>query len=52
MSICSIGVADGAFAAEQAARRALIVAPGDSAAFLAPLPISTLDPGGDPACPP
>jgi protein ImuB len=43
-----IGVADGAFAAEQAARRGVIVEPGDSPAFLAPLPISTLDPGGDP----
>jgi protein ImuB len=43
----SIGVADGAFAAVQAARRALIVAPGDSPAFLAPLPIDSLDPSGD-----
>jgi protein ImuB len=41
-----IGVADGAFAAEQAARRGVIVAPGGSAAFLAELPIGTLeDPG-------
>jgi protein ImuB len=37
-----IGVADGAFAAEQAARRGVIVAPGGSAEFLAGLPISTL----------
>ena len=44
-----IGVADGAFAAEQAARRGVIVAPGDSPAFLAELPISTLDPSGDSA---
>jgi protein ImuB len=43
----SIGVADGAFAAEQAARRALIVAPGGSPDFLAPLPIGTLDPSND-----
>ena len=41
-----IGVADGAFAAEQAARRGIIVAPGGSAEFLGALPISTLeDPG-------
>ena len=41
-----IGVADGAFAAEQAARRGIIVAPGGSAQFLAELPIGTLeDPG-------
>ncbi len=43
----SIGVADGAFAAEQAARRSMIVGPGDSAIFLAPMPIGTLDPTGD-----
>ena len=42
-----IGIADGAFAAEQAARRGVIVAPGDSPAFLAQLPVSTLDPSGD-----
>lgn len=41
-----IGVADGAFAAEQAARQGVIVAAGKSAEFLAPLPISTLDPSG------
>ncbi len=41
-----IGIADGAFAAEQAARRGLIVDPGDSPAFLAGLPIETLDPSG------
>jgi protein ImuB len=41
-----IGVADGAFAAEQAARRGIIVAPGGSPEFLAALPIDTLeDPG-------
>lgn len=38
-----IGVADGAFAAEQAARRGVLVAPGGSAQFLAELPISTLE---------
>lgn len=38
-----IGIADGAFAAEQAARRGCIVEPGGSAEFLAPLPIDTLD---------
>ncbi|MDT4937298.1 MAG: protein ImuB [Pseudonocardiales bacterium] len=42
-----IGIADGAFAAEQAARRGLIVAPGGSPAFLADLPIETLDASGD-----
>jgi protein ImuB len=42
-----IGVADGAFAAEQAARRGLVVEPGGSPAFLAGLPIQTLDPSGD-----
>lgn len=41
-----IGVADGAFAAEQAARRGLIVEPGGSPAFLADLPVETLDPSG------
>ncbi|MDQ1752478.1 MAG: protein ImuB [Pseudonocardiales bacterium] len=38
-----IGVADGAFAAEQAARRGSIIPPGTSAEFLADLPIQTLD---------
>ncbi len=43
-----LGVADGLFAAEQAARRALaqdvlVVPSGESAAFLADLPIETLD---------
>jgi protein ImuB len=42
------GIADGLFAAEQAARRALmqdvcIIAPGGSRAFLADLPIETVD---------
>jgi protein ImuB len=43
-----VGVADGRFAAALAARRAagadpLVVAPGESAAFLAPFPVTTLD---------
>jgi len=37
-----IGVADGAFAAEQAARRGILVPGGKSAEFLAELPIGTL----------
>ena len=41
-----IGVADGAFAAEQAARRGLIVEAGASPRFLAPLPVETLDLSG------
>jgi protein ImuB len=41
-----IGIADGAFAAEQAARRGLIVDPGNSPAFLRDLPVNTLDPSG------
>ena len=41
-----IGIADGSFAAEQAARRGQVVDPGGSADFLADLPISTLDPSG------
>ena len=41
-----IGIADGAFAAEHAARRGLIVDPGGSPEFLAPLPIETLDLSG------
>jgi len=41
-----IGIADGAFAAEQAARRGLVVDPGGSPAFLENLPIETLDPSG------
>jgi protein ImuB len=41
-----IGIADGAFAAEQAARRGVVVDPGASPAFLQNLPIETLDPSG------
>jgi protein ImuB len=39
---CQIGVADGAFAAEQAARRGMIVPVGESARFLADFPVTTL----------
>jgi protein ImuB len=45
----AVGIADGAFAAEQAARRAVVVPAGGSAAFLADLPIGTLDAFGDSA---
>jgi protein ImuB len=41
-----IGIADGAFAAEQAARRGVVVDPGASGEFLHGLPIGTLDPSG------
>jgi protein ImuB len=41
-----IGIADGAFAAEQSARRGVVVDPHESPAFLANLPIETLDPSG------
>jgi protein ImuB len=41
-----IGIADGSFAAEQAARRGVIVDPGGSPDFLNDLPIETLDPSG------
>jgi protein ImuB len=40
-----IGIADGPFAAEQAARRGIVVPPGASARFLAPMPVAVL---GDP----
>lgn len=39
---CQVGVADGLFAAVLAARRGLIVAPGASAEFLAPLSVGEL----------
>lgn len=45
----SIGIADGPFAAEQAARRDFVIPAGASAAFLADLPIGTLDCFGDSA---
>ena len=41
-----IGIADGAFAAEQAARRGVIIEPGASGQFLHDLPIEVLDPSG------
>ncbi|SHH53022.1 protein ImuB [Jatrophihabitans endophyticus] len=41
-----IGIADGAFAAEQAARRGMVIEPGESSAFLENLPIETLAPAG------
>jgi protein ImuB len=44
-----VGIADGGFASEQAARRGVVVPPGGSAAFLADLPIATLDAFGDSA---
>ncbi len=40
---CRVGVADGLFAAVLAAHRGLVVEPGGSAAFLAPLPVTALD---------
>ncbi|MEV6908937.1 DNA polymerase Y family protein [Amycolatopsis sp. NPDC051071] len=40
---CQVGVADGLFAATLAARRSTLVAPGETADFLAPLPIRELD---------
>lgn len=39
---CRVGVADGPFAAERAARQGLAVPPGESAAFLSGFPVSTL----------
>jgi protein ImuB len=39
---CRVGVADGPFAAERAARRGVVVPAGESAAFLAGFPVSTL----------
>src|SRR5215211_4904134 len=40
---CRVGIADGTFAAALAARHQAIVPPGGSRAFLAPLPVATLD---------
>ncbi|HEY8556866.1 MAG TPA: DNA polymerase Y family protein, partial [Actinomycetes bacterium] len=40
---CQVGIADGTFAAALAARHQAIVPPGGSRAFLAPLPVATLD---------
>ncbi|MER8184781.1 DNA polymerase Y family protein [Kitasatospora sp. NPDC094015] len=39
---CRIGIADGLFAAQLAARAGRIVPPGESARFLAPIPVSEL----------
>ncbi|MDQ4068633.1 MAG: DNA polymerase Y family protein, partial [Actinomycetota bacterium] len=39
---CRVGVADGPFAAERAARRGMVVPAGESAAFLAGFPVSSL----------
>jgi protein ImuB len=44
---CQIGVADGAFAAELAARRGAIVPAGESAGFLADFPVATLSAFGN-----
>ncbi len=40
--VCRVGVADGPFAAERAARQGLVVPAGGSAAFLSGFPVSTL----------
>ena len=40
---CQVGIADGTFTAGLAARHQAIVPPGGSRAFLAPLPVATLD---------
>jgi protein ImuB len=49
---CRVGVADGPFAAEQAARLGRGIVPrGASAAFLAPLPVTTLESAVDEAAP-
>lgn len=42
MGECGVGVADGPFAAELAARRSLVVSPGETPEFLAPFPIRVL----------
>ncbi len=46
---CRVGVADGLFAAVLAARRGLVVEPGGSAAFLAPLTVAALGHADPPA---
>ena len=43
---CRVGVADGLFAAERAARQGTVVPPGGSAGFLAPFPVATLGDDG------
>ena len=47
---CQVGVADGLFAATLAAHRGLLVPPGDSAVFLAPLSITELHQPTDRRC--
>ena len=44
----SVGIADGPFAALLAARRGIVVPPGGTPAFLAPLPVATLGVAGLP----
>ena len=44
---CRVGVADGLFAAVLAARRGRVVDPGGSPAFLASLPVASLDHAGE-----
>jgi protein ImuB len=39
---CRVGVADGPFAAERAARQELVVPPGESASFLSAFPVAAL----------
>jgi protein ImuB len=48
---CQVGIADGLFAALLAARRNVLVPPGDTAAFLAPLSVGELDQPDDPTGP-
>src|SRR5204862_325503 len=48
---CRVGVADGPFAAELAARRGVIVPRGASRAFLAGFPVSSLERSGPVAAP-
>ncbi|MFE0457802.1 DNA polymerase Y family protein [Kitasatospora sp. NPDC058965] len=43
--VCHVGIADGLFAAQLAARAAVVVPPGDSARFLAAVPVTELGDG-------
>lgn len=45
---CQVGIADGIFAATLAAHRGVVVEPGASREFLAPLPLTELCPPADP----
>jgi protein ImuB len=47
--VVAVGIADGGFAAEQAARHDVVVPAGSSAVFLADMPVGTLDAFGDSA---